>query len=103
MILVAAFLKIAAQIGMVVDLAIENEQDIAATASMHRLVTGGRKIDDRQSPEAKRASTVIKLFRSFVVRPAVHHCVTHSLNERQFHVSIARSVLPNARDTAHIS
>src|SRR5688572_23045494 len=66
-IFVAAFFEFGAKKGMVVDLAVEDEPG-AFIATVHRLMTGGGKIDDRETPETKPAATLIKDQLAGVVR-----------------------------------
>src|SRR5262249_47455359 len=55
----SAFFEAGAESGVVIDLAVEDEPCLLITA-VHRLVTGGGQIDDRQPAKAEAAAPVVE-------------------------------------------
>ena len=73
---VALGLEARAQLGVVVDLAVEGDPDRAVLVG-HRLVPGRRQVDDRQPPVAEHHAPVGRLPQAGVVGAAVGHGVAH--------------------------
>ncbi len=100
---VAALLKTFAQLGMVVNLAVEDEPHARPVAAAHRLMAGGREVDDREAAEAETQTAAVEEFRAHVVRPAVRHPVAHLLDYAKLDAPLRRPVLPDSADAAHKS
>ena len=83
---------------MIVDFAVEDD-DEAAVVREHRLVAGGRQVDDRQPPVAERDPRLGIAPQALVVGPAMRQAAGHGADQR-----LARPpAAPNSRDPAHES
>src|ERR1043165_9273309 len=91
-----------AEFCVVVDLAVEDEPGVLV-AAVHRLMTGGGEIDDRQTAKPEAAAMIIKKQVARVVRAAMRHLVAHSRDERSVDRSFARAVFPDSTDAAHFT
>jgi hypothetical protein len=72
---VAARLKLALQVAIVVNLAVENNRNLTVAAG--HWLTPARQIDDRQTPHAERNSIVDQ--DSLIVGPAMSNHATHAV------------------------
>src|ERR1700720_137966 len=97
----AALFQPAPQIFVVVDLAIENQPDVAARATLHRLIAGWWQVDDRKAAETEPQPVAVENPHTDVVRTAVRHRIAHPLDKRALDVSYSRSVFPNSANAAH--
>ena len=80
-----------------VDLAVVGD-DVAPVGRMHRLVTGGRKIDDRQAAVHERGACLAIDLDIMVVRPATRE--THIHRPGDFLNLLGRLPLGRIRDKA---
>ena len=85
---------------MVVDLAVEDEPRALVTA-VHRLMTGGGEIDDRETSKAEAAAAFVKDQLARVVRTTVSHLIAHAREQRGFNRSLTRAVFPNSANATH--
>jgi hypothetical protein len=49
---------------------------------MHRLMTGSRKIDDRESTKSKTPASVVEYKFAKIIWPAMGHLIAHSRQQR---------------------
>ncbi len=93
--------KLAAQLRRIIDLAVEHD-DEPAPGRNHRLVAGGREIDDRQTPETDRKACRRIAPRIGVVRPAMGDRVGHSRRDVEA-VSLRNALreVDESRKTTH--
>src|SRR5947209_11105642 len=98
---VAALLQTCAQGSVVVNLSVEDEPDVFGAAS-HRLMSGFREINDRETAKAEAAARVVKEQRARIIRPAMLHLVAHPFNERTLNAPARCSVLPDSTDATHV-
>ena len=73
----AALLEISANECVVIDLAVEDEP-CALIAAVHRLVAGGREIDDRETTKPEAAAMIVEDQIAGVVRTAMRHLIAHA-------------------------
>src|SRR5262249_5324057 len=99
-VLVPSFLQFLAQLHMVVDLAIEH-QPHAIGATVHRLMTGWRKINDRQPAKPNPAAPLSETQCAGVVRTTMSHLVAHPTDECEINSPCGRAVFPDSANTTH--
>jgi hypothetical protein len=85
---------------VVVNFAVEDEPG-ALVAAVHRLMTGGGKVDDRQATETETAAMLVEDQLARVVRTAMRHFIAHARDQRKINASFARAVFPNSANAAH--
>ena len=62
--------QFAAQLAEIVDLAVENDHE-TSVGGQHRLMAGGRKVDDGEPPVREAYATAIGNPRAFIIGPAM--------------------------------
>src|SRR5436853_888979 len=97
----AALLEAFAQLFVVVNLTVEYQPD-TVRASMHRLMPGWRKIDDRQTSKSKAAPRVVENQFASVIRTAMRHRVAHRHEQVAPNIAARRTVFPESANAAHV-
>jgi len=85
---------------VVVNLAVKDEPRLIV-AAMHRLVTGGREVDDREPAKPEAATAIVEEEFAGVVGAAMRHLIAHAHEQRGLDRSLTRTVFPNSADSAH--
>ena len=94
--------KLGAQLGEVIDLTVEND-DVATARGAHRLMPGGREIEDREPPETQRQPAFRVGPHPGVVRPAMGERGGHARDLILHFGSGPRAIFPVSGKAAHLS
>src|SRR6185437_7366863 len=79
-VLMAALFKSLSQFSVDINLAIENNPNLLALTTAHRLIACRRKINDGEATKTKTKVPIVEERGTLVVRPAMRHRVAHALD-----------------------